>query len=146
MCRYLSLRSAFCSFALCHIVFLDHPSTPNVRVIENCETCTSNSSRRNAASSSSCRSLPSNSSFKASSNSEAMLSERPDGAVNGALGLPKARTLDCIALTGDRLLQPATFAIWSAVKRPAYNIVWICSRYASARFGAMLVSVEAQRR
>ena len=47
-----------------------------------------------------------------------MLRERPGEAAKGALVLPKARMFERIALT-DWLLQPATFAIWPLVKRPA---------------------------
>jgi hypothetical protein len=70
-----------------------------------------------------------------------MLRGRPGEAVKGARGLPKARMLERIALT-DWLLQPATFAIWSAVKRPAWSIAWICSRCATAILGAMMVVTE----
>lgn len=102
------------------------------------ETSTSKSSRRNPASSSSCRSgFPRSISFNASTITGVMIRDRPTEAVGGALGLPKARTFERIALT-ERLLQPATFAIWLALRLPAWIIAWICSRCAVARFGAML--------
>jgi hypothetical protein len=70
-----------------------------------------------------------------------MLRGRPGEAVKGARGLPKARMLERMALT-DWLLQPATFAIWSAVKRPAWSIAWICLSCATAKLGAMMVGAE----
>jgi hypothetical protein len=82
---------------------------------------------------------------KASNIADVMLRERPGEAVKGALGLPKARMFDRIALT-DRLLQPATSAIWSAVSCPARSIAWICSRCATARLGAMMVGAEIRSR
>jgi hypothetical protein len=70
-----------------------------------------------------------------------MLRGRPGEAVRGARGLPKARMLERIALT-DWLLQPATFAIWSPVKRPACSMAWICWRCATAKLGAIMMGDE----